>query len=136
MNLGVILSYKPMFLDISKLFYGNPKEVFKYDEDGHELHVDRLLNVIGSGFFHGKFFSKALGFIKDMFDNADFHNQPSYIADMGCGDGTFLKTVFEFIITFAFKSKTLVSWIYRAQTKTFYSFVFKLAITFALLIIM
>ena len=93
---GVCLSYRPMFYQLAMAIYGNPKEVFTYDAEGHEEHVDRVLNVIGSGFMHKRYFDDMMGvFVQKIFDSEPVEQQPTIVADMGCGDGTLLKTIFK-----------------------------------------
>ena len=53
---GVALSYRPMLRQLETVLFGDVTEVFTHDGEGHEAHVDRTMNVIGSGFMHGKFF--------------------------------------------------------------------------------
>jgi len=98
---SIAASYRPMLARISTVLFGECRTVFERDEHGNELHVDRTLNVLGSGFQHGKYFDEMAGAILPLFDNDAYEKQPKYIADMGCGDGTLLKTLYEFI-----KSKT------------------------------
>ena len=45
---GVCLSYRPMLGMLAEAAFGNTADVFRY-RGGHELWVDRQLNVIGSG---------------------------------------------------------------------------------------
>ena len=42
---GVALSYRPMFYELSVAIFGTPKDLFKYDAEGHELHVDRVVGA-------------------------------------------------------------------------------------------
>ena len=66
--------------------------------DGHELHVDRVLNVIGSGYMHKRYFDDMMNvFVHKIFNSEPLSEQPTVVADMGCGDGTLLKTIFDFI---------------------------------------
>ncbi|NRD72184.1 acyltransferase domain-containing protein [Shewanella sp. VB17] len=91
-------SYRPMLLGLGELLCGDPANVFGRDNDGHETHVDRSLNVIGSGFQHGKYFNDLAEFVVEIFNQAPVSEQPSYIVDMGCGDGVLLKTLYEEIV--------------------------------------
>ena len=68
------------------------------DDHGDETHIDRTLNVIGSGFQHQRYFADIEEIILSIFDNDDFERQPRYIADMGCGDGSLLKRIHEVVI--------------------------------------
>lgn len=95
MNLGVAESYRPMLKALPELLFGDAKKVFARDADGHETHVDRTLNVIASGFMHDRFFAEVEDILISVFSQEPLSNQPRYVADMGSGDGTFLKRVYE-----------------------------------------
>lgn len=97
MNVGVAASYRPMCDMASELLFGRFDAVFALDEEGHERHVDRTLNVQGSGFQHDKYFQALSETIAPLFDDEDFARQPRYIADMGCGDGALLRRLYEFV---------------------------------------
>lgn len=94
LNMGVAVSYFPMLEHIDELHYGSSTNVFQYDEDGHEVHVDRTMNVIGSGSMHRGFFGMLCNVIGTTFNDGDFAAQPTHICDMGCGDGRLLETVY------------------------------------------
>ena len=94
LNMGVAVSYFPMLEHVNELHYGSPANVFQYDENGHEAHVDRTMNVIGSGSMHRGFFDMLCGVIGTTFDDGDFAEQATHICDMGCGDGRLLETVY------------------------------------------
>ena len=90
-------SYRPMLAAMPDLLFGDPRPVFDRDAEGHESHVDRSLNVIGSGFQHERFFSDLDATIVGIFDNADLDAQPDWVADMGCGDGSLLVRIWKVI---------------------------------------
>jgi polyketide synthase PksM len=90
-------SYKPMLDRISEVIFGDCQSVFARNLSEVEMHVDRTLNVIGSGFQHEKYFLDMEGAVIDIFSRKPVDGQPKYIADMGCGDGTLLKKVYEII---------------------------------------
>jgi acyl transferase domain-containing protein/acyl carrier protein len=94
MNAAVLSSYQSLFAQLTTLFFGAPEVLFARHEDGSEKHVNRDLNVRGSGFQHGKFFDEALDLVSKLFQSA---SPPQYIADMGCGDGAWLRLVDEFL---------------------------------------
>ena len=94
---GVTASYRPMLRSISELLFGDPACVLDRDSDGRELYVNRTLNVIASGFQHEEFFSALDDMILSVFDRQPYEEQPRYVADMGCGDGTLLKRIYELI---------------------------------------
>ncbi|WP_460490243.1 SDR family NAD(P)-dependent oxidoreductase, partial [Bordetella tumbae] len=93
--LGTVVSYRPMMCGLDAVLFGKVDDVFRRDEQGHELHVERQLNVTGSGSQH-KIYFEALGeLIAQVFDSEPVAAQPRYIADMGCGDGSLLRHVYE-----------------------------------------
>ena len=67
----------------------------------HERHVNRALNVWGSGKSHTTYFKYIDSYIIEMF-NKPIEEQPKGIADMGCGDGSFLHHINKLI-----KNRTL-----------------------------
>jgi acyl transferase domain-containing protein/SAM-dependent methyltransferase len=90
---ATVASYRPMLARISEVIFGDCRTGFGRDEDGFEQHVDRRLNVKGSGFQHEKYFADLEATIVALFDHERFDEQPKYVADMGCGDGTLLKRI-------------------------------------------
>jgi len=95
MNLGVAESYRPMLSVMDTLLFGDAQSVFSHDPAGHEAHVGRSMNVISSGFQHDRYFAEVEQTLISTFSREPFSAQPRYVADMGCGDGTFLKRVYE-----------------------------------------
>ena len=93
--LAVPASYRMMLRNMDSLLWGDPKTILMCDKNGHEQHVDRALNVEASGFQHQRFFDHVDKIIGDIFNQESLQAQPKYIVDMGCGDGTLLKRVYE-----------------------------------------
>jgi SAM-dependent methyltransferase len=62
----------------------------------NEIHVDREMNVWGSGGAHSAYFKKIDEIIISLF-NKPIEEQPKGILDMGCGNGAFLIHLFEVI---------------------------------------
>lgn len=93
---GVTVSYLPTFQKLRELLWGNPTAIWQRMPDGRETHVDRTVNVWASGCAHQAYFNKASQIILDLF-NRPIDQQPLGIADMGCGDGSFLKILYFFI---------------------------------------
>lgn len=110
LNLGVSLSYTPMLSKITELLFGDPQIVFQRDAAGHESHVNRALNVIASGFQHQKFFADIDEIILSIFNRLPLKDQPSYVVDMGCGDGTLLKRVYDVISQQSLRGKELAQY--------------------------
>ncbi|BAZ33696.1 amino acid adenylation domain-containing protein (plasmid) [Cylindrospermum sp. NIES-4074] len=107
LNLGTVASYTPMLSQIDDVLFGDCQAVFSRDTTGHEKHIDRTLNVVASGFQHQKYFADVDEVILSIFNKLPFAEQPKYVADMGCGDGTFLKRVYTIIRDKSARGKVL-----------------------------
>jgi acyl transferase domain-containing protein/SAM-dependent methyltransferase len=92
---AALASYRPMLARAPELLFGDAAGVFALDPAGHETHLDRTLNVIGSGFQHEKYFAALSEVVVRLFDHERYSSQPRYIADMGCGDGSLLRRLYE-----------------------------------------
>lgn len=93
---GVTVSYIPTFRRVDELMFGNAL-IFKSSiPTSHEIHVDREMNVWGSGGAHSAYFKKIDEIVISLF-NKPIEEQPKGILDMGCGNGAFLIHLFEVI---------------------------------------
>ena len=106
-NMAVAASHAPLLSQMTTLLFGDSRQVFKKDFYGHESHVDRTLNVIGSGFQHARYFDDVSDIIISIFNKMPYENQPKYIIDTGCGDGGLLKKVYEIIQTKTARGRVL-----------------------------
>jgi SAM-dependent methyltransferase len=93
---GVTVSYLPMFKHIDDLLFGNPSLLRNIGVNDDELHVNREMNVWGSGGAHTTYFKVIDEIIIALF-NKPIQEQPKGILDMGCGNGAFLQHIFEVI---------------------------------------
>jgi SAM-dependent methyltransferase len=93
---GVTVSYLPTFRALDELIFGNPLILQGVNEAGNERHVDREMNVWGSGGAHAGYFTVIDEIIIDIF-NRPIDEQPKGILDMGCGNGAFLEHLFDVI---------------------------------------
>lgn len=93
---GVTVSYIPTFRNLDELLFGNPEILTNSKPEMPELHVDREMNVWGSGGAHAGYFKKIDEIIIELF-NRPLDEQPKGIVDMGCGNGAFLQHIFEVI---------------------------------------
>ena len=93
---GVTVSYIPAFRKLNDLLFGDPKIFWDLPKGAKEIHVDREMNVWGSGGAHSTYFKKIDEIIIDIF-NKPIEEQPKGIVDMGCGNGAFLIHLFEVI---------------------------------------
>ncbi len=92
-NAGVTLSYRPLLSNMEALIFGHDQSA--YDLIKKDKHVDRTLNVIGSGAQHHIFFKDFQLILKDVFANQHDREASIAIVDMGCGDGSLLKRSYE-----------------------------------------
>ena len=103
---GVTVSYLPTFEKIEELIFGNPS-VLRMQADGlDEIHVDREMNVWGSGGAHDTYFKVVDEILIQLF-NLPIEQQPKGVLDMGCGNGAFLEHIFEVIHRQTLRGKML-----------------------------
>ncbi|EYF04556.1 Long-chain-fatty-acid--CoA ligase [Chondromyces apiculatus DSM 436] len=100
-------SYRPMLARMGEVLFGDPEPVFRVDPVSGEAHVDRRLNVLSSGFQHERYFADVEALVLELFNRLPLEEQPRYVADMGCGDGTFLKQIHALICTRTERGKRL-----------------------------
>lgn len=93
---GVTVSYIPTFRKLDELIFGNAQILRSSLPNSTELHVDREMNVWGSGGAHSAYFKKIDEVVIELF-NRPIDEQPKGILDMGCGNGAFLIHLFEVI---------------------------------------
>ena len=93
---GVTVSYIPTLRKLDELIFGNPLAAKAAGDGNQEGHVDRAMNVWGSGGAHSSYFKIVDQIIIDLF-NKPIEEQPKGILDMGCGNGAFLIHLFDVI---------------------------------------
>ena len=93
---GVTVSYLPMFSKLDNLIFGKASEIREIEDGEDEIHVNREMNVWGSGGAHLTYFKVIDEFIIDIF-NRPIDEQPKGILDMGCGNGALLQHLYEVI---------------------------------------
>jgi len=93
---GVTVSYIPTFRRVDELMFGNANILRSSIPNSVEMHVDREMNVWGSGGAHSTYFKKIDEIIIALF-NKPIDEQPKGILDMGCGNGAFIIHLFEVI---------------------------------------
>jgi hypothetical protein len=98
LNYGIAGAYLPMFRDLAhNVFEGEPAPPRKVGTG--ESHVDRVTNVQASGNAHRRYFNDADEIILQLFDTESLETQPRFVADMGCGDGSWLQHIYEAVKT-------------------------------------
>ena len=90
---GVTVSYIPTLRKLDELIFGNAKAAKDAGDGNKEGHVDRQMNVWGSGGAHTAYFKVVDEIVIDLF-NKPIEEQPKGILDMGCGNGAFLQHLF------------------------------------------
>lgn len=103
---GVTVSYIPTLRKLDELIFGNPKAARESGSGLEEGHVDRQMNVWGSGGAHTNYFKIVDEIIIDLF-NKPIEEQPKGILDMGCGNGAFLQHLFNVIEQQTIRGKML-----------------------------
>ena len=87
--------YKRQLVKLDELIFGNPL-VLQSKDNETERHVNREMNVWGSGGAHSTYFKVVDEIIIELF-NKPIDEQPKGILDMGCGNGAFLQHIFDVI---------------------------------------
>ena len=103
---GVTVSYIPTLRRLEDLIFGNPDVLRQNISGAKELHVDREMNVWGSGGAHAAYFEEVDRILIDIF-NRPIEEQPKGLLDMGCGNGAFLIHAFDVIERQTLRGKLL-----------------------------
>ena len=103
---GVTCSYIPTLSKMNQLLFDDCTFIWKKNDLNNEIHVNRSMNVWGSGGSHKVYFKKIDTIIKKIF-NSPLNNQPKAIIDVGCGDGTFLKHAYKIVKEETLRGKNL-----------------------------
>lgn len=103
---GVTVSYLPIFLNLDTLLFGKAHTLRDIEAKADEIHVDRAMNVWGSGGAHATYFKVIDDFVIDIF-NQPLDKQPKGILDMGCGNGALLQHLYNTIERYTLRGKHL-----------------------------
>ena len=103
---GVTVSYIPTLRKLDELIFGNAKAAKDAGTEKQEGHVDRQMNVWGSGGAHTAYFKTIDEIIINIF-NKPINEQPKGILDMGCGNGAFIQHLFNVIEQQTLRGKML-----------------------------
>ena len=95
-----------MLSGVAELVFGKADGLRPESENEDEIHVNRKMNVWGSGGAHSTYFKVGTDFIISIF-NQPIHLQPKGILDMGCGNGAFIQHIFETIERHTLRGKML-----------------------------
>ncbi|MHA7162177.1 AprA-related methyltransferase, partial [Burkholderia pseudomallei] len=93
---GLAASYLRSYALLDELLFGNP-DPLDVDRDGH---IDRVMNVYASSGAGSGPASKEITtkIIRRLFDETPLDQQPAGISDMGCGDGSALRRLAQYVI--------------------------------------
>lgn len=105
---GVTTSYLQTFLWADKLIWEDGGFLWRVEPGSPEIHVDRGLNVWGSGGAHAAYFTHLDEVVRTIFD-APLDDQPIGLCDMGCGNGALLLHLQDFITRETLRGKHLDS---------------------------
>ncbi len=105
---GVTTSYTRTFIWTRELIFGDGSYLWRIEPGEPEIHVDRTLNVWGSGGAHKAYFTHLDQVIISIF-NSPLEEQPVGMCDMGCGNGALLLHLYEVIKHSTLRGKHLDS---------------------------
>lgn len=103
---GVPVSYLHSLTRAEELIFGDPAVLARRAAQEEERHVDRRMNVWGSGNTHGSYFKALEQAVMHVFDGP-LEYQPAGILDMGCGDGAFLARLHQAVTTRTLRGRHL-----------------------------
>lgn len=103
---GVPVSYLHSLTRAEELIFGDPAVLARRAAQEEERHVDRRMNVWGSGNTHGSYFKALEQAVMHVF-NGPLEYQPAGILDMGCGDGAFLARLHHVVTTKTLRGRHL-----------------------------
>ena len=96
LNFGGVATYLPMLARLPEIFRGeltvNPPH-----DGGNEWHVHRELNLRISAAAHRRYFVDSDEIVVELFDREPLASQPRFIAEMGCGNASWLIHLHELI---------------------------------------
>lgn len=89
LNFGGVATYLPLLARLPELYRGELTVEPPGDGDA-EWHVHRELNLRISAAAHRRYFVDSDEIVVELFDREPLERQPRFVADMGCGDGSWL----------------------------------------------
>ncbi len=107
LHYGLTLSYYPMLARLERLVFTAARHVTHVEAGQDETHVDRVLNVLASGVAHRRYFEDSDRILIEVFDREPLAAQPRFVADMGCGDGAWLKRIYQVVRTRCLRGRHL-----------------------------
>lgn len=97
LNFGGVATYFPLLAKLPQLYRGELTVVPDPASGEPEWHVHRALNVRISSAAHHRYFADSEDLFAEIFDREPLPEQPRFIADMGCGGGSWLAHLYRLI---------------------------------------
>ncbi len=97
LHYGLVGSYFPMLASLPSLLFAGRAALPRVAPGQPESHVDRRLNVLASAVAHRRYFEDADAIFLELFDREPLEAQPDFVADIGCGDGSWLRHIHELV---------------------------------------
>ena len=90
LNFGGVATYLPLLARLPELYRGELTVGSDREDGSSEWHVHRELNLRISAAAHGRYFADADPTFLELFNREPIDAQPGFIAEMGCGNGSWL----------------------------------------------
>jgi SAM-dependent methyltransferase len=90
LHFGGVATYLPLLASLARLYRGELTVVPDPASGEREWHVNRALNVRISAAAHKRYFADSDHLFLEIFNREPVAEQPRFIADMGCGQGSWL----------------------------------------------
>ncbi|HEX5713147.1 MAG TPA: hypothetical protein VFX85_07525, partial [Solirubrobacterales bacterium] len=97
LNFGGVATYLPLLARLPELYRGELTVVPDPTAEEPEWHVHRALNVRISAAAHDRYFADSEPLFLEIFDREPLGEQPRFVADMGCGEGSWLAHLYRVI---------------------------------------
>lgn len=107
LHFGGVATYLPLLTNLERLYRGELTVVPAPVSEEPEWHVDRALNVRISAAAHGRYFADSNPLFAEIFNREPVAEQPRFVADMGCGQGSWLTHLHELIATETLRGRHL-----------------------------
>jgi len=103
---GVTVSYLRTMARLDDLLFGRGDVLWDRLPGSPEIHVDRTMNVWGSGGAHAAYFKRMDELVVELF-NRPIAEQPRGFADMGAGNGALIVHLFDLIFEKTMRGRIL-----------------------------
>lgn len=97
LNFGGVATYLPLLARLPELFRGELTVIPDPEAQEPEWHVHRPLNVRISAAAHRRYFRDSESLFVEIFNREPLDRQPCFIADMGCGEGSWLVHLYRLV---------------------------------------